>query len=506
MKKIVSYIIIFGSLSTLLFMPSCSLDEEPISDIDQTKAGISDGLGKGIPFKDRAEMQAQYDGMYRGIRDAQEFWYNDYLVNTETHADNAYRGTSGSELLSLEKQDQDGSNKNLERDWGSYLNQVAMANRIITWIDSVPDPTFSAAERKTWKAEALIWRAWMHFDMTRMWGDIPLVTVEPPELNDDNFEEVYPLLFPKRSPMLEVYAQIIADLTEAVKDAPEVNASNKFLLSKGVANALLAKVYAEKPMRDYDKTIQYCQAVEAMGFTLVPNYSDLYSVNDTKTDVNFRNTSESIFEMVYPQGSGNWCTWMFGIDLCDPNSVYNWAKWVTPSRDLIKAFQSEGDNVRMNEAIVWGQPSWSNHYPSNNYPFMYKTRSRYNSIIKIRLADILLLKAEAYVAKGNLAEAATLVNKIRTRAKLPVLPSSITASVDRMKDAVLKERRLELAFEGQRWFDLVRNDKVFDVMNTLNDRDPGRIKMMPITQDRILFPVPEPQILLNPNLTQNPGY
>lgn len=505
MKKI-SHVTILGILSTILLISSCSLNEEPISDIDQNKAGISDGQGGGIPFKNREEMLAQYNGMYSSIKDAQEFWYNDYLVNTETHADNAYRGTSGAELLSLEKQDQDESNTNLNRDWGKYMDGVAMANRIITWIDSVPDPKLTLAERKTWKSEALIWRAWMYFDMTRFWGDVPLVTIEAPELNNDNFNEVYPKLFPQRTPMLEVYAQIITDLTEALKNAPNIDASNKFVLSKGVANALLAKVYAEKPMRDYNKTIQYCESVEAMGFSLVPNYSDLYSVNDAKTDVNFRNTTESIFEIVYPQGSGNWCTWMFGIDLCDPNSVYNWAKWVTPSRDLIKAFQSEGDNVRMNEAIVWGQPSWSNHYPSNNYPFMYKTRSRYNSIIKIRLADILLLKAEAYVAKGNLAEAATLVNKIRTRAKLPVLPSSITASADKMKDAVLKERRLELAFEGQRWFDLVRNDKVIEVMNSLNDRDPGRVKMVPVTQDRILFPVPGSQILLNPNLTQNPGY
>lgn len=504
MKQIFSYIVLLTSLCFIF--SSCDLNEKPISQITQDQIGGTDDDGDDVAYKDRAEMKAQYDGMYTGINGAQEFWYNDVLVNTETHADNAYSGTTGAELISLEKQSQDGTNKNLNRDWTNYLAQVAVANRIICNIDSVPDENFDKAERKQWKSEALIWRAWMYFDMVRMWGDVPLVIEEAPAINNDNFDEVYPMLFPSRTPVLEVYAQIIKDLEEALEGAPAVNASNKQLLTKSVAKALLAKVYAEKPVRDYNKTIQYCADVEADGFELMPNYSDLYSVNDAKTDVNYRNTKESIFEMVYPQGSGNWCTWMFGIDLCDPNSKYDWAKWITPSRDLIQAFENEGDVIRMNEAIVWAQPSWSNHYPSNHYPFMYKTRSRYNSIIKIRFADILLLKAEAYVATGNLPAAVTLVNKIRERVKLPALNSSITGSADKMKEAVLKERRLELAFEGQRWFDLVRNDVVLDVMNTLNSRDTGRTPMLKITEQTILFPVPETQIELNSNLTQNPGY
>lgn len=504
MKRIFSFIILPISICLIAFS-SCNLNEEPISSISEL-GGKDEETGEEYAFKDRAQMKAQYDGMYKGINGAQEFWYLDVLVNTETHADNSYSGTTGAELISLEKQSQDGTNKNLNRDWTNYLSQVAIANRIICNIDEVPDPSFTAAERKQWKSEALIWRAWMYFDMVRLWGDVPLIIEEAPAINNSNFEEVYPMLFPTRTPMLEVYAQIVKDLEEALEGAPAVNPSNKQYLSKGVANALLAKVYAEKPIRDYNKTIQYCAAVEAAGFDLMPNYSDLYSVNDAKTDVNYRNTKESIFEMVYNVGNGNWCTWMFGIDVTDPNSKYDWAKWITPSRDLIQAYQNEGDDVRMNQAIVWGQPSWSNHYPSNHYPFMYKTRSKYNSVIKLRFADILLLKAEAYVATGNLPAAASIVDRIRDRVELAPLSASVKTSAEKMKEAVLKERRLELAFEGQRWFDLVRNDVVLEVMNTLNTRDSGRTPMLKITEQTILFPVPEGQIELNSNLTQNPGY
>ena len=137
---------------------------------------------------------------------------------------------------------------------------------------------------------------------------------------------------------------------------------------------------------------------------------------------------------------------------------------------------------------------------------MYKTRSKYNSIIKIRLADILLLKAEAYVETGNLQAAAALVNTVRNRAKLADLPATTVSSKEKMADAVLNERRLELAYEGQRWFDLVRTGKVFSILNSLNTRDSGRLPMTPVTEETVLLPVPQTQIDKNPNLTQNKGY
>ncbi|NDV70254.1 RagB/SusD family nutrient uptake outer membrane protein [Dysgonomonas sp. 25] len=503
MKKILLY----GISAGCLLLASCSLDKDPISDYSEVIIGEEGS--DSIKYATRAEMLTQYEGMYSILQgnNTQEKWYMDYLEFAEVRADNAYAGGTSNGIVSLEQHSQDGDNTIVLRNWKMFLENINAANIIICNVDLVPDLALTQTERQHWKAEAKILRAWMMFEMVRLWGEVPVLIEETPQITADNIEEIYPLLFPERRPVDEVYAQIIEDLTDASLDAPAVDNTNKFKLTKAVANALLAKVYAEKPVRDYSKVIQYCTAVEADGFTLMPNYSDLFSVNAAKTDVNYRNTPESIFEVVYPQGSGNWVTWMFGIDLCDPSSTYNWAKWVTPSRDLVKAYEDEGDMVRMNEAIVWGQPSWSIYYPSNHYPFMYKTRSRFNSIIKLRLADILLLKAEAYVATNNLPAAVALVNQVRTRAGLSGLPSSVTGSQDRMKDAVLKERRLELAYEGQRWFDLVRNDKVINVVNTLPSRDSGRLTIKyPLTEETILLPIPQEEMDKNPNLTQNPGY
>jgi hypothetical protein len=505
MKKIINYSLVFGFA---IFFVSCSLDENPISDFSEITIGGSDSTGSNVKYTTRAQMLTQYEAIYNLLKgnSGLENWNLDFLVYTETHADNSYRGATDAELTQLEQQKQNGINKNIERDWNGFFGLINAANRVICNVDSVPDPALTAAERKQWKSEALILRSWIMFDMVRLWGGVPLILVEPPAINAKNITEVYPLYYPARNTAEEVYTQIIQDLEYALEPggAPDINPSNKFIFSKTVANALLAKIYAEQPVRDYSRVIEYCQKVE-QDVSLVQNYEDLFGVNDSKTDAKARHTSESVFEIPFSDG-GNWNTWMFGIDETDPNSTYDWAKWMTPTRDLIAAFDKEGDIIRKKATIIFATVTWSNHYPSNAYPHMHKFPSKFNSIIKVRLADILLLKAEAYVDQGNLTDAANIVNTIRARVNLPVLSSAVTSSQSSMVDAVLNERRLELAFEGQRWFDLVRTGKVFDIMNTLNSRDPGRLPMDMVTENNVLLPLPQSQIDINPSLVQNPGY
>ncbi len=489
-------------LLTITFVvSSCDLNLIPVSSFNEKNHGGTDSVGNTVKFKNRAEMLAAYTYMYNILtkNEGIEGWTADMLIYSDTHADNSYRGASDVELTQLEQQKQDGINKNINRDWDYYFAIIGAANNVICNIDSVPDASFTLAERKQWKSEGLILRSMMYFDLVRLWGDVPLVTVQPPAITNANIETVYPLYYPPRDSSAKVYRQIIKDLKYALEadGAPAIDNTNKFKFSKTVANALLAKIYAEKPVRDYDKVIFYSGEVEK-DVTLVPNFGDLFDMNTAKTDVKSRNTSESIFEINF-SGGGLWFTWLVGLDQSDPNSKYDWAKWFTPSRDLTAAFVAAGDNVRMNQTIIKATVTWSNEYPSVNYPFMYKYRSKYSSVIKLRLADILLLKAEAYVGKSDIANATSLVNRTRTRAGLTNL-STVTI------DDVLKERRLELAFEGQRWFDLVRNDKVIDVMNSLNSRDVGRLAMDQVNQNKTLLPIPQPQIDKNPSMVQNPGY
>ena len=114
----------------------------------------------------------------------------------------------------------------------------------------------------------------------------------------------------------------------------------------------------------------------------------------------------------------------------------------------------------------------------------------------------MLLRAEALNETGDLSGAAALVNQIRNRVNLaPVAASDQNA----MRLAIEKERRLELAFEGHRWFDLKRTGRAIEVMN--NAKGPGGISLgYSLNQDKLLWPIPQAELDKNTKLTQNPGY
>ena len=243
--------IITCTLGLITGISSCTLDYNPVSDFSDATMGEKDDSGVTNPFKNREEMLTQYTALYDRMRNNQEHWYLDALLLAEAHADNAYGGSTGAEVVPFETNSIDGGNSVIDRDWPRYLTDIAMANKIIFYIDGVSDPTFAQSERNRWKAEAKIYRGMILFDMTSIWGNIPVITTIAGDITSDNIEEVYPSYFPKQNTQAEVYAQIEKDLTEAIADAPNNNPSDKTRLSKTVARAPLAKVYAEKPLRDY---------------------------------------------------------------------------------------------------------------------------------------------------------------------------------------------------------------------------------------------------------------
>lgn len=493
---------------SLFLATSCSLDYDPVDTYSDVTEGITSS-GKEAVFKDKAAVESHMKTIYNQLRERQEHWYMDLLLIADSHSDNAYAGTTGAEVVPFENNGIEGSNSVINRDWNRYMEDIARANKLICNIDSVTDATLTSAERERFRAESKIFRAMVYFDMVRLWGNLPLITSEAGDITSETIKEVYPEYFPLQSSELEIYQQIEKDLLEAMPYASANNPADKTLLTKSVARTLLAKVYAEKPLRNYSKVIQYCDEVTADGFDLVDDFSDIFGMNADNTDAKMRNTKESILEAQFFPGSGNWCTWMFGRDLVNYNNNFTWAKWVTPSRDLIKAFQTEGDVIRFGQSVVYYKCSWSNYYPADNYPFMYKCRSANSSIIKYRYADVLLLKAEALImgASSNLNGAAEIIDKVRQRAGLSKLSATTKGSKDAMLDALLKERRLELAFEGQRWFDLVRLDKVEEVMNAVYSKDSGRkAQMYKFNTDSYRLPIPQAVIDQNPNLIQNPGY
>jgi hypothetical protein len=232
-------------------------------------------------------------------------------------------------------------------------------------------------------------------------------------------------------------------------------------------------------------------------YSLLPNYDELW-------DNMHENSEESIFEINYDgtSSSGNWGVSMFrGTD---------WKKFNIPSNDLVQAFDDEQDIIRKNSSVIFEDVTglWSDSkWPQTNYPFINKYRiadqpSPQNYIF-IRLADILLLKAEALNELGNTAGAAELVNQVRDRVNLPNLT---VVTQDAMRLAIENERRLELAFEGHRWWDLKRTGRAIVVMNNAKGPDGVTPVGYNLTPERLIWPIPQSEMDKNSNLVQNDGY
>lgn len=485
-----------------LMFSACSLDRDPISDPTELTQGVLTETSAAV-LKDKQAAQDQLTSLYQLFRNRQEHWSLDKRLIAECHSDNAYAGTTGAEVVPFETNTIDAANPDLARDWTRYLEDIAKANVLINGLDDLlKNGQVSDAEYRSMKAQGCIFRALIMFDMARVWGSFPVITDIARTITSENVEEVYPTYFPPKKSSEECYQQVIEDLTYAEQNAPDFSA-DRTIMSKTAAQALLCKTYAEKPVQDYNKVIEYAEKVKAAsGLALEKDFETLWGYDEVKKDCVKRNTTEGILEVHYTAGNGNWESWMYGRQLDDYDNSFTWAKWITPSRDIISDFEREGDEIRLNQSVVYYECTWSNYYPALHYAFMYKCRCGYSNNYKLRLADILLMEAEAYAYTNQAQKAADLVNQIRERVNL----KPIDASGD-MVEKVLHERRLELAFEGERWFDLCRNNKVEKYMNVVANNDSGRLPLRKLyDENSYLLPIPQKALDENINLEQNPGY
>lgn len=488
MKKI--YIItLFSAL--MILVTSCEefLDIKPVSQGIFVENQSSDS----ILFKSASEAESALAGVYADFRN--EYFELDYFVNGDAQSDDAYAGADNPANFQIDDYAIDATNLNITRDWAYLYSTIGKANTVINNVQSVIDPELTSQRKQEMISEASFIRAFAYFHLVQLWGDVPLQLTEVKSISAENLDDIYPLLFPARAPMAEVYEQIIADLETALIGVKALNA-NKNIVTTGAVNTLLAKVYATREPHDWSKVLKYCNDVIAGPYSLLPEYDQLW-------DNSVENSAESIFEINYEgsSSSGNWGVNMFrGLD---------WKKFNIPSNDLVNAFDNEGDMVRKNASIAFEDVTghWSDqHWPQTNYPFVNKYRAldqpSPQNYIFFRLADILLLKAEALNETGDVAGAAELVNQVRNRAHL----ANTTANTqDAMRLAIEKERRLELAFEGHRWFDLKRTGRAIQVINAVTDFGLASMSYN-LTESKLVWPIPQSEIDKNSKLEQNPGY
>ena len=445
------------------------LDQTPITQV-----------GPETAFADAAAAEKLIQGAYDGMYNDYHIW--DYQTNGDVKADNAYAGGDNPANIQIDLFTVTPTNGNVLRDWNSLYSDIKNCNLILTNVPNIKDPNLdNNNRRKQILAEASILRAYMYFNLVRLWGSVPLVTKIPSQ--DADF-------YPAKASVDAIYAQIITDLEYGAANA-QATAANKGIMTKGVANALLAKVYATKTNPDWTKVSTYCDAVIGGGYSLISNYDFLW-------DSNHKNNTEAIWEMQYDGYGGKHGNWMPSVLVGT-----GWKRFNTPTNDLAKAFDTEGDAIRKASSIKFNNVAsegWSDSYWSKtSYPYINKFRADDKSDNYIlRLADIMLLKAEALneLSAGGWSAAASIVNTIRTRVNLGNTPANDQAG---MRLAIEKERRLELAFEGQRWFDLVRTNRAVTVMNAQTDGAGANLNYN-ITQAKLLFPIPQDEIDKNPNV------
>lgn len=468
-------------------------------------------LTTGNAYNSASDMENAVVGAYNIFY--KEYYIWDNVLLGDLRSDNAYTGGSNDQaVLPYDLLTIPAGNSRILFDWSQLYEGVARCNIILNKIASVTDPKIDVDGRRAEIiGEASFLRAFHYYQLVKTFGGVPI------ELNSNSADPEKTNL--PRATETEVYNQIVQDLETAIANLPDGygsdNSVNKVRATKGAANALMAKVWAQRPDRDYSKVLKYCNDVinSPAGYHLLDNYADLF-------DGDHYNNEESILEVPFIANTelGNW-----GVQLyLAPED--GWQKYCVPSKDLVNKYDDENDLVRKNANIIfisgldWADENWN---PCQDYsvavPFNYKQKhpnswSSGDHQYLLRLGDIVTLKAEAQNETGDLEGAAATLNLIRARVHLD---ETTAASKEQMKVAILDERRLELAFEGQRWDDLVRNGAAVTVMNALQEKKytcEDGVQSAPVlinyncTNDKLICPIPQLERDANPNLTQNPGY
>ncbi len=340
------------------------------------------------------------------------------------------------------------SNVTLQNLWAAYYRGLYRANVIL---ERVPPLSASDAQKNKIIGEALFLRALFHFDLVKLFGGIPYATTT--DLNV--------LRSLDRTPVDDVYSNIITDLNQAISLLSGVSHGNNKRANDWVAKALLARVHLYAGNLSQAGTLAN-DVIENGPYTLETNYSDAF----------VGNSEEVIFEVFFSVQDQNQMAFWFRED----------GRWeYAPSPELIAAF--EPGDVRAGMI----QPRSGGGFQAAKYT---DRATGTDPTPILRLAEMYLIRAEANI--GN-SQAVDDVNTIRNRAGL-----ADVSTVD--INTILQERFVEFCFEGHRWYDLIRTGQADAVMSVINPNN-----WQPTDK---LMPIPQREIQQNPTLSgkQNPGY
>ena len=439
-------------------------------------------------FKTQADLTAAVNGMYSGLRG----YYGGFYAVAEIPSDNTQANGYTLSTLPMDQLAWAVNTSNISGNWSSSYAIIARANIILDKIDAVSMPDDLKAQ---YKGEAKFIRALMYFNLVQFFGNIPLVVHE---IKTEEEAYSYPQV-----PRQDVYDQVEADLKDAIQVLPATYSADKVgKATKGAAQSLLGKVLVTN--KQYSEAVPVLEAVVHSGtYSLLPDYADVFSVKN-------KNNAETIFSVQYLGNSGYGEGSQFSIAFAPFGSGEEITSGGQPASanegtlDLYNAFES-GD-LRRDVAIVQF-PVTGVYYTRKYLDKPMAANEGGNNWIVMRYADVLLLYAEALNETGATETAIDPLNEVRDRADIPLLSGLDQSS---LRTAIQKERRVELCFEGHRWFDLLRTETMLSTMTAYKEKysiaGGYDVKNYEVTPNKILFPIPFNETSLNPKLVQNPGY
>ena len=428
-------------------------------------------LSSATFFTKEADFQQAVNGAYVPLRSI----VNDraWLLG-EMHSDNTYYARNP--LFGATEQAEDiadfaiptangvTSNTHVLNQYRLDYQIIARTNQILTTIDDVE---FSADSKNNLKGQAHFLRAYAYFELVRYFGKVPLHLTPV----TDRSEAALPLASEE-----EIYAQIVKDAQEAIQLLPPKSEQEEGRATSGAAKTLLANVYiVQKKWAEAESLLK--EVVSSNEYALIPNYADVFS-----TSTGNKNNIESVFEVQFMEGSaglnGNFLYPFLPRPMTaeevvtitgtsNPQPLSEEGNNI-PTPDIIAAYE-EGDE-REDASIAYITISGSAR-DNKEYPYIKKyakTHSLHGNHGMnwpiYRYSEVLLFLAEALMEQGKDGEAIEYLNQVRNRAGLADFQGGD------LREAIYQERRVELAFENKRWFDLVRTGRAVEVITAYGNR------------------------------------
>lgn len=480
--------IIAATMGTMLFTASCKKDflnvppqaEQPSVTFWKTQ----DDALKGV------------NAMYAQLRSWDNVAFNAIAIES-TGSDEADKGSTPTDATFFNLFDQftvTSTQGSLQGFWTGQYQNINLCNQVL---DNVPNIPMDAALKSRFLAEAKFIRAYSYFRLVRAYGSVPLRLNVP----KDNTEYNIP-----QSDKAAVYAQIEKDLTEAAAVLPQSYAATDLgRATRGAALGMKAKVamYQKK----WSDVLTLTNQVMGLGYDLFPDFEKGFRVAN-------ENSVESIFEVQAEllQSNGDASNSQYS-QVQGVAGVMGWG-FNTPSAELAAAFET-GDPRRDATILFRGETTPQGDLVPTTVPnerYNQKSYVPFNTRVSgfnegaqqnfrvLRFADILLMNAEAANELGTPSQALTSLNRVRKRARgtsTTLLPDITVTDQTTLRNAIWKERQVELAMENDRYFDVIRQGRALQVFGPKGWK----------ANKNEVWPIPQTEIDLSGGLLkQNPGY